>query len=220
MTENGCFITFEGIDGSGKTTQISLLKQRIEECAVSCIVTREPSDGPVGTLLRQFLTGRIQGDESTIAALFAADRLDHLNNPVNGIRQMLDRGITVLTDRYFLSNYAYQSVTVPLEWIINCNALAISFLKPDCHIFIDTPPEIAMERLSRERHQTELFETEERLIDVRKHYLDLFDQLKNDENIIIIDGNLPIREVSDMIWSKIYGLFYPGSMTYQVPSAQ
>ena len=200
--KNGYFIAFEGIDGSGKSTQISLLKQRIEEHSIKCIATREPSDGPIGTLLRQFLTGRITGDEGTISALFAADRLDHLNNPVNGICKFLEDGLTVLTDRYILSNYAYQGVAVSPEWIINCNSLAAETLKPNCYIFLDIDPETALERMARGRHQTELFETRERLTNVRKRYFDVFSRLKNDENIIIVDGNRPIQEISDEIWSK------------------
>lgn len=85
VSKNGCFIVFEGIDGSGKSTQISLLKEHIEEHSINCMTTMEPSNGPIGTLLRQFLSGRIKGEETTLTALFAADRLDHLNNPVNGI---------------------------------------------------------------------------------------------------------------------------------------
>ena len=206
-TGNGCFIAFEGIDGSGKSTQINLLKQHIEEHAIGCIVTREPSDGPVGVLLRQFLSGRIKGDESTIAALFAADRLDHLNNPVNGIYKLVNDGLTVLTDRYILSNYAYQSVCVPLDWIMKCNSLAAATLKPNYHIFIDVDPDVTLERMAKGRHQVELFETRERLTDVRNRYFELFDQLKHDENIIIIDGNRSIQEISDEIWSKVCHYF-------------
>ena len=96
VSKNGCFIVFEGIDGSGKSTQISLLKEHIEEHSINCMTTMEPSNGPIGTLLRQFLSGRIKGEETTLTALFAADRLDHLNNPVNGIRKLLEDGMTVM----------------------------------------------------------------------------------------------------------------------------
>jgi dTMP kinase len=206
-SNNGIFIALEGIDGSGKSTQISLLKKHIEEHAINCIVTREPSDGPIGTLLRQFLTGRIQGDEATIAALFAADRLDHLGNPANGVCKLLEDGLAVITDRYLFSNYAYQSVTVPLEWIMQCNSLASEKLKPHCHIFLDVDPDTALERMAAGRHQTELFETKERLTDVRKRYLDLFWRLGLEENIIIIDGNRSVQEISDEIWSKVCHYF-------------
>ena len=64
VSKNGCFIVFEGIDGSGKSTQISLLKEHIEEHSINCMTTMEPSNGPIGTLLRQFLSGRIKGEVS------------------------------------------------------------------------------------------------------------------------------------------------------------
>lgn len=206
-TNRGRFIVFEGIDGSGKSTQISLLKKQIDHHAIPCAETREPSDGPIGTLLRQYLSGRITGDESTIAALFAADRLDHLNNPVNGVCQKLEDGITILSDRYLLSNYAYQSVCVSLDWIMKINSLAAGTLKPDCHIFIDVDPDTALERLSKGRYQLDLFETKERLTEIRNRYFELFKQLENEENIIIIDGNLPIEEISGNIWSKVCHYF-------------
>ena len=207
MSQKGRFIVFEGIDGSGKSTQISLLKENIEKHAINCMTTREPSDGPVGTLLRQFLTGRIAGDEATIAALFAADRLDHLNNPVNGVCRKLEDGITILSDRYLLSNYAYQSVRVPLDWVMKTNSLAADTLKPDCHIFIDVDPDTCLKRMSKGRHQIDLFETKERLTEVRNRYFELFKQLKERENVIVVDGNHSIEEISEEIWSKVCHYF-------------
>lgn len=207
LNHKGRFIVFEGIDGSGKSTQINLLKENIEKHAINCMTTREPSDGPVGTLLRQFLTGRIAGDESTIAALFAADRLDHLNNPVNGVCRKLEDGITILSDRYLLSNYAYQSVRVPLDWVMKTNSLAADTLKPDCHIFIDVDPDTSLERMSKGRHQIDLFETKERLTEVRNRYFELFKQLEHRENIIVINGNRSVEEISEEIWSKVCHYF-------------
>ena len=157
----------------------------------------EPSNGPIGTLLRQFLSGRIKGEETTLTALFAADRLDHLNNPVNGIRKLLEDGIAVISDRYVFSNYAYQSVSVPLEWIMKCNEMANEIVRPDCHIFIDVAPETAMDRVSKGRHQT----------DVRERYLDLIHRMEDVENIIIIDGNRPEKEIADDIWAKVCHYF-------------
>ncbi len=203
----GRFIVFEGIDGSGKTTQIEYLKRHIEEHAIRCVQTREPSDGPIGVLLRQFLTGRIKGDESTIAALFAADRLDHLNNPVNGICKKLNDGISVISDRYLLSNYAYQSVRVPLDWVMKTNSLAAEILKPDCHIFIDVDPDVSIKRMEQGRFQVDLFESKERLQEVRNRYLDLIHQMEHTENIIVIDGNRSVQEIADEIWSKVCHYF-------------
>lgn len=206
-TKKGSFIVFEGIDGSGKSTQISLLKEHIEEHSINCITTMEPSNGPIGVLLRQFLSGRIKGDETALTALFAADRLDHLNNPQNGICKLINDGISILSDRYVLSNYAYQSVSVPLEWIMKCNEMANEMIKPDCHLFIDVSPETAMERMAKGRHQTDIYETLDRLTDVRERYLDLIHRLDDVENLVIIDGNRSPKEISDDIWAKVCHYF-------------
>ena len=76
----GQFFALEGIDGSGKTTQLKLLARRLEEAGVPCLTTCEPTSGPIGKLLRQVLTGQVACDSRVVAPLFAADRLDHLLN--------------------------------------------------------------------------------------------------------------------------------------------
>ncbi len=206
-TKKGHFIVFEGIDGSGKTTQINLLKKRIEECNIRCFETREPTDGPVGSLLRQCLTGRTKADELTLAALFAADRLDHLMNDTDGLCKKIDEGISVISDRYILSTYAYQSVRVPLKWVMDMNSMAADTLRPDCHIFIDVEPDITLERMAAGRFHQELFENKKRLTEVRNRYFELFEQLKEKENIIIINGNQSIEKISEDIWNNVSHYF-------------
>ncbi len=207
MGTKGHFIVFEGIDGSGKTTQIDLLKKHIEENGFICYKTKEPTDGPVGSLLRQCLAGSVQTDEMTLAALFAADRLDHILNNQNGLLKKLDEGISVISDRYILSTYAYQSVRVPLDWVMALNSMAAGKIHPDCHIFIDIDPGTAMKRIAKGRTGNELFENEKRLTETRNKYFDLFRQFKGTENIIIIDGTQNIQKVSDDIWQSVYKYF-------------
>lgn len=205
--KKGSFIVFEGIDGSGKTTQINLLKQKIESLGIRCLETREPSDGPIGVMIRQCLTGRMQMDEAALAALFAADRLDHINNSTNGLKNKIDNGIAVISDRFVLSNYAYQSVKAPLEWVMQLNSQATTILRPDCHIFIDVDPEITLDRMANGRFEKELFENKTRLTQVREKYLEIIEKLKPIENIIIIDGNSSINDIADEIWQKVSYLF-------------
>ena len=202
-SKKGKFIVFEGIDGSGKTTQINLLKQKIENTGTKCLEPREPSDGPVGVMIRQCLTGRMKMDEAALAALFAADRLDHINNSVNGLKSKIAEGISVISDRFVLSNYAYQSVKAPLEWVMELNRISLDTLRPDCHIYIDVDPEITLDRMQNGRFQTELFENKKRLTEVRNRYLELIEKLKETENIIVIDGNNSIEDISAEIWDKI-----------------
>ena len=108
--ERGRFIVFEGIDGSGKTTQIQLLKNRLQQEGIECYSTREPTDSPIGSLIHQIMTGRVRSDNKVIAALFVADRLDHLLNPTDGILEKIGSGISVISDRYYFSSYAYHSI--------------------------------------------------------------------------------------------------------------
>ena len=83
--KSGVFLAFEGIDGSGKTTQLHLLTQRLLKAGYLCCETREPTGGPVGSIVNQILQKRLIVDERVTAMLFAGDRLDHLLNEYNGI---------------------------------------------------------------------------------------------------------------------------------------
>lgn len=205
--KKGRFLVFEGIDGSGKSTQIAKIKSRILENNGICFQTCEPSGGPIGSLLRQYLSGRIKADEQTLAALFAADRLDHLLNETDGICNQLKKGIHVLCDRYFLSNYAYQGATTSLDWVMQLNEAARKTIKPDCHIFIDVEPDIALDRVAAGRAHRDLYETKEHLSKVRDTYLSLIDRLKEEECILVIDGNQPENRVFEDIWKGISQLF-------------
>ena len=155
--QKGNFIAFEGIDGSGKSTQIGLLAERLKKEGVCCYTTMEPTNAPVGSLVRQVMTGRIRMDNKAIAALFAADRLDHLLNEVDGIASKIEEGTTVLTDRYYFSSYAYHSVDVPMEWVIRANEQSALILRPTVNLFIDVDPDTALERIARNRFHQELF---------------------------------------------------------------
>ena len=207
MPNKGRFITFEGIDGCGKSTQIHLLKEQIEKINGLCYETFEPSTGPIGSLLRQYLSGRMQADERTMATLFAADRLDHLTNTTDGICCKIDKGIHVICDRYLLSNYAYQGASTSLDWVMQLNSQAREVLKPDCHIFIDVDPKTSLERMAKGRFHQDLYETEERLTKVRDVYLSLIEQLKDTETIYIINGNQDITSIAEEIWQKVSHFF-------------
>ena len=140
--DKGRFIVFEGIDGSGKSTQIQNISKRLKAENLKVYTTFEPTDGPVGSLIRQMLSGEIATDQRTIASLFAADRTDHLTNQKNGIKQKVDQGEIVLCDRYYFSSYAYHAQYIDMEWVIHANSLNAEILKPDLTIFIDADPEI------------------------------------------------------------------------------
>lgn len=201
--KKGLFFAFEGIDGSGKSTQIKSLVEQLRNHGLKCYETCEPSEGPVGTMVRQILTGRMKADGRVITSLFAADRLDHLTNEVNGLCKEIDRGITVVTDRYYFSNYAYNSVDMDMNWVMECNRLSAELLRPTLNIFLDIPVDVALERISKNRLHTELYEKEERLLAVRKNYFKAFELKKDTERVAIIDANAAPEVVAQRVWEAV-----------------
>ena len=208
---SGQFFALEGIDGSGKTTQLKLLAQRLEAAGVPCLITCEPTGRPIGKLLRQVLTGQVACDSRVVAPLFAADRLDHLLNGEGGLCRAVESGFTVLTDRYYFSSYAYQSVDFPLEWVVEVNRPSAQLLRPTATIFIDVSPELALERIAQNRERAELFETRDRLTRTREQYFKAFQLEKDRERVIIIPGDRAAEAVAGEIWAAVSTLLSPGA---------
>jgi len=200
------FLAFEGIDGSGKTTQLERLRRRLAAEGTRCLLTREPTDGPVGSLLRQILTGRTTADSRVIAGLFTADRLDHLVNETDGILKRVREGVTVLTDRYYFSSYAYQGVELDLDWIIASNSVSAGLLRPDLTVFLDLPVKRAMERIQKNRYTRELYEKEERLRAVRDKYFEAFEKLRGQECVAVIDADADEDTVASRVWAAVLSL--------------
>jgi dTMP kinase len=201
--KNTLFIALEGIDGSGKSTQANRLSKRLKTAGQLVHTTCEPTNGPIGKLIRGAFKGETSFNDKTIAGLFVADRLEHILNEEYGMKKMLATGHTVICDRYYFSSYAYQSVFTSLDWVIQANTLSASLLKPDITIFVDVDPAESMHRIKANRSTTELYETLENLERVRNYYLQSFDRLRDDEHIFITDGNLPPDQVEANIWQKI-----------------
>ena len=197
------FIAFEGIDGSGKSTQADLLGFRFKRMGYPLHATCEPTDGPIGKLIRKAFKGEMKLNDKTIAGLFVADRLEHILNPDFGMLKYLGADHIVICDRYYFSSYAYQASFTSMEWVIQANAISASLLKPDLTIFVDVDPVLCMERIMKNRSATELYENLENLERVRSNYLKAFDLLNQQENIFITDGSLPIAQVEESIWLKI-----------------
>lgn len=183
------FIVFEGIDGSGKSTQIRLLEEYLTARGHRVLRTAEPSDGPAGKLIRQVFSGAYPADDRVVAGLFVADRLEHILHTENGMLKALNDGFTVLCDRYYLSSYAYQGVHMPLDWVLQANSLAASLLKPDLHIYLDLSPEKALERIRKGREDRELYETMDNLSQVHALYAQLIQDLAGSERIVCFNAD-------------------------------
>ncbi len=197
------FIAFEGIDGSGKSTQVKLLTEHLQNAGHKVYATCEPTDSPIGAMIRNIFNHKMEADHRTIAGLFVADRLDHLLNKTNGVLKKLDEGFTVITDRYYFSSYAYHGTHMSLDWVIAANALSADLLRPDLNIYIDISPEISMTRLSSGRSSMELYETVENLRKVRETYLEAIDRLKFEEHVFVTDGNRSPELIAADIWNEV-----------------
>ncbi|MBU1196200.1 MAG: dTMP kinase [Proteobacteria bacterium] len=199
----GKFIVFEGIDGSGKSTQIQMAQKHLVQAGYDVYATFEPTDGPVGRLIRQMLSGKVPTDQRTIASLFAADRTDHLMNETCGIKKIVDQGKLVLCDRYYFSSYAYHSQYIDMDWVIHSNALNAQILRPDLTIFIDVDPDVCFQRIKDNRSSFDMYEKMDVMKKVRDNYFKAFDKLKDTEQVVIINGNRPVQELADDISDKI-----------------
>ncbi len=197
MSKKGSFIVFEGLDGAGTTTQTKILKQKLnaKHKLEQIIITREPSDREIGKLIRRFLKGEFAFEEETMALLFAADRLDHIHNV---ILPAINYGKNVISDRYFISSLAYQSVKVDSAFVEYVNKYHV---KPDLTILIDIDPVISLER--KKNQPQEAYEKLEMQKKVRQNYLDFANTYKKEHNVEIIDGSLPIENVSETVYSLV-----------------
>jgi dTMP kinase len=209
----GHFIVIEGIDGSGTTTQSAILAERLVANGQRAHTAREPSDGPIGVLIRQILTGRVvvPGRDgarapgwATMATLFASDRLDHLEADV--IPNLSD-GVTVVCDRYDHSSVAYQTVSAGggddiSTWVRELNRHA---RRPDLTLVLDVDPEVAASRRGTRSGGPELYEVDEMQVELAKFYTKI-DVLFPDDTIRHIDANCGVEGVTAAIWSEVMAL--------------
>ncbi len=199
----GAFIVLEGIDGAGKTTHLARLTKRLAESGRRVYSTAEPTQGAMGGLIRDTLSGYTERPAAELAALFLADRIHHNENPINGIKKMLDEGYDVLCDRYYYSSLAYQGVSTDLRWLMDCNLGCPAIMKPDICIFLDLPASVSAERISSTRATTEIFETEDMIRRIKRRFADVFRLLNSEENIRIVNTNRSADDVGDEIFTLV-----------------
>ncbi len=192
----GKFITFEGADGSGKTTQIEKIKTYLEQRGQKCILTREPGGSDLGNKIREILL-HYDGEVDSLCELllYMADRAQHVKKI---IIPALNAGLTVLCDRYTDSSVAYQGYArgLDIERIMELNKIATDGLEPDLTIVFDVETEVAMQRVGeiKDRLEQEGIEFHKKL---RNGYLEL--SKKFPERIKVINSNLGIDEVFEQV---------------------
>ena len=210
MAARGMFITFEGGDGSGKSTQIQSVRDWFESRGREVIVTREPGGTELGTEIRRLVqNGPEDVDARTEALLYAADRAYHV---ATVIRPALERGAVVLGDRYIDSSLAYQGAarSLGVDEIASLSAWATRGLYPSLTFLLDLPPEVGARRRTDapDRMERESMDFHER---VRHQYLRLADA--EPERIVVIDAVGTIEEVFSEIRGVLVERFDGGVAT-------
>lgn len=194
------FIVFEGLDGAGTTTQMQMLATACDKKDILCRATFEPTDKPIGRLVRSILQKQIVTTPLALAMLYAADREDHLHNPVNGLTHDLEQGKLVICDRYLYSSLAYQSVECDFEIVAKLN----DFPAPEYVFFIDTPLEECIRRIDSRGNTSELFERHEFLQKVKDNYERIFSTLSDKVKFFRLDGLASKEEIACQIQDILF----------------
>ena len=202
----GKFIVFEGIDGSGKSTQMELMEKHLLDLGHKVYVTTEPSSRKIGKLIRQVLQKEFVTSEETLAALFVADRLDHIQNEEDGMLSYLEKGYYVLSDRYYWSSYAYHGLHLPIQKVVEMNDVCHQLLKPDLTIYLDLSAEESMNRIVQRNEKLEKFEKLEFLQKIRQNYFISFEQFSHNLKYKIVDANQSVENCHEEIVSHVNDL--------------
>ncbi len=195
------FIVFEGIDGSGKTTQADLLKDYLIELGDKAVISPEPSTGLIGKMIREAMQKSIiaienqQRFEEQMAYLFAADRHYHLYNDQDGVFKLINKDYChVITPRYYFSSLAYNCHTeAEYNFVSGLNRF---FPNPDVVIYLDIPVDIAINRIE-ERAERDCYEQAEKLLQVRENYQRIFKAYTG--RLLTLEGTEPEAELHQKV---------------------
>jgi len=181
------FIVFEGLDGSGQSTQATMLRDYLVSKGKQVVLTKEQTDGIIGGFIKSSLKKEWQVSPLALQLLFVADRAHHLDKE---IKPSLDEGKIVICDRYIFSTLAFGGLNIDADFLKNINS---KFLKPDITFILDVPTEVCLERIHSSRvSHLELFEKKSKMDKVRRNYL----SLKNFfPNVFVINGYRTKEEV-------------------------
>ena len=205
-SSRGRFITFEGGEGSGKSTQIRRLAERLNAAKTRTIVTREPGGSPGAEIIRHLLLsgmGKLLGPDAE-TLLFAAARDDHVRAV---ILPALNQGTWVLCDRFFDSTRVYQGRLgqVPPGLVSALQRVTIGDLKPDLTFILDVPVEVGLKRAAERRGSAapDRFESEDVQFhqDLREAYKQL--AVEDPQRCVLIDANADADAVSERIWNAL-----------------
>ena len=186
-------VAVEGIDGAGTTTLTLNLGEALAHIGIPFVTGCEPTEGHIGRIIRKALSGGKPVQPKTLAMLFAADRREHLYSP-GGIRDIVDSEKIYITDRYFFSSLAYQSLDAEWDWV---NQLNDEYPLPGYLIYLGLPVEEAQKRIST-RGETEIFDREELQHRVSASYLKSIKAFRNQGmKILELDSREEVGDVCD-----------------------
>lgn len=191
----GTFIVFEGLDGSGQSTQVRMLTEYLEGKGKQVLATKEPtSDSDAGRKIIEVLTHKATVAPDELQKLFVVDRGLHLQNFI--IPALMD-GSIVISDRYFLSTLAFGGISCDMEWLKQINS---DFILPDVTFLLRTKPEVSLQRIAARGKAVELFEKLEKLEKVTVNYAKLAEEY---ESCKVIDGEQSIEDVHAAIIANL-----------------
>ncbi|SDU09324.1 dTMP kinase [Stappia sp. ES.058] len=224
LPRQGRFITFEGGEGAGKSTQISRLKDRLNAAGISAIVTREPGGSPTAETIRELLlSGKVKplGAEME-AVMFAAARADHVDEK---IRPALASGDWVLCDRFADSTRVYQGEAgVDPAFLDRLEAVAVGGYRPDMTVLIDVSPDVGLSRVaarsgaSGSSSDPDRFETDTKEVHMRRRQLFLDLAASEPSRFAVIDGGTSADAVANEIWQAVRARF-PVDLGHAGPAA-
>lgn len=192
----GLFIVFEGLDGSGSSTQASMLSSKLRENGYVAFSTKEPTNNIIGGLIRGQLTHDWSASLECLELLFAADRAHHLDREI--IPALKDKRI-IISDRYFFSTVAFGSLELDKNWLIELNR---QFIYPDITFILKVPAKDCIKRMKKSRFEMELFEEEKKLTKTWHTYAWL---AENYPNVYVIDGTQSINQIHGEVYEIIKG---------------
>ncbi len=199
----GKFIVFEGLDGSGQTTQTGILSGFFQQSGKEVVETKEPTEkSPFASQIKRILSGNQEVGAKELQSLFAEDRRWHLDNVVV---PALTKGQVVISDRYFFSSFAYgMAEGLEFQEVYQLNS---EFILPDIVFFLDVGAKICIERIKARGKDKTIFEEVERLKEVYQFYKETFQYFREKTTVCYIDGKRPIKEVFEEIQCKTADIF-------------
>ncbi len=188
------FLVFEGLDGSGSTTQAALLVKNLQKKGITAFHTSEPSEDTIGLFIRSALQKEWTPAPEALQLLFTADRAHHIANKID---PSLLQGATVVCDRYIWSTLAYGALSCDQKWLSEINR---TFRAADYTFFLDVPVKDCLQRIEKRGKKNELFEEHQKLQKVRDVFLKL---QSKDPHSVVLDGTRSIEDLGTEIFDVV-----------------